>query len=137
MAPDQTGAYVLRDIASRIAFVQAPSSSFSAQTTYFIGPDPSTAVGFRYDSGQLFGMGSAAYVPYDLVAHRWLRIREAAGIVHLETSPDAGTWNELAAVLDPAWINTESQINIQAGTFQPVAAPGVAEFDDLDVPRCP
>lgn len=34
------------------------------------------------------------FTPYDPVAHRWWQVREAGGVLHLETSPDAQTWTE-------------------------------------------
>lgn len=43
--------------------------------------------------------------PYDPVADRWWRVREAQGTLHYDTSPDGATWSPLG--MRPATIATE------------------------------
>lgn len=57
---------------------------------------------FRSDTG--YGDGAGVSLPYDPVAHAWWRFREAAGIVYMETSPDAVTWTVRRQVPTPAWV---------------------------------
>ena len=35
---------------------------------------------------------SLSTIPYDAVAHRWLRVRETGGVIFYETSPDGAVW---------------------------------------------
>ncbi len=130
---------LIRGRAARVELVQAPSSSFGAQAHFFLANADGELGGFRFDSGSLFVeySGTQSSVPYDPVAHRWLRLHEAAGSVSLETSADGAHWSVLASYADPASIDQPATTWFQAGTFTAVAMPGQARFDNLNIAVCP
>ncbi len=72
-------------------------------------------------------------VPYDPVAHRYWRLRHVSGDIHWETSPDMVIWTEHFQMAPPFDLG-EVQVFMQAGTYNPVAAPGQAVFDNFNVP---
>ncbi|MEU0214546.1 hypothetical protein ABZ281_05250 [Streptomyces sp. NPDC006265] len=47
---------------------------------------------------------SPTTVPYDPVAHRWFRFREAGGTFYWETSPNASTWTVRRSMTTPQWL---------------------------------
>ncbi|MFV0135496.1 hypothetical protein ACLGIH_20130 [Streptomyces sp. HMX87] len=47
---------------------------------------------------------SPTTIPYDPVAHRWFRFREAGGTFYWETSPDASTWTVRRSMPTPQWL---------------------------------
>jgi hypothetical protein len=73
--------------------------------------------------------------PYDPQAHRWWRIRHDAtsGLLHWETSPDGRAWTSHRSAAPPFSI-TALHICIGAGTWDAEPAPGVAVFDNLNLP---
>jgi hypothetical protein len=71
--------------------------------------------------------------PYDDQAHRWLRLRERDGSTIWEVSPDGGEWTVLATRANP-FAMTALQLEIGAGTWAAVTAPGVAVFDSFNTP---
>jgi hypothetical protein len=72
---------------------------------------------------------SIAYSPTE---HRWLRIREAAGTLYQETSPDGVTWTERGSAATPWWIG-QVTVNLGAGTWSYTDTPGRAEFDNVNL----
>jgi hypothetical protein len=73
-----------------------------------------------------------AQLPYDPVRHRWLRLREWLGVLYWETSPDGCAWEVLASKAPPVAL-TAVTLDIGAGTWAPVASPGVAVLDNFNV----
>jgi hypothetical protein len=73
-------------------------------------------------------------VPYDPEAHRWWRLRETAGTLHYEASPDAVSWTTLYSVATPFSV-ADVKVMLDGGTYQaePIA-PGEARFDSLNIP---
>ncbi|HEX8830780.1 MAG TPA: vanadium-dependent haloperoxidase [Longimicrobium sp.] len=74
-----------------------------------------------------------AEVAYDRTRHRWMRIREQLGTLYFEYSADGCEWSLLVSVATPFPLTT-LKIELSAGTFQAVAAPGVAIFDNVNTP---
>ena len=71
-------------------------------------------------------------VRYDPQVHRWMRIRERNGTIFWETSADADAWTVLYSSPAPFSVAAISP-GIFTGTYQAVAAPGTAIFDNLNV----
>lgn len=63
---------------------------------------------------------------------RWWRIRERGGTVYWETSQDANSWTtrRSATITFPV---TSVRLKMSAGTWQNVASPGIAKFDNLNI----
>ncbi|MFE2539047.1 hypothetical protein [Actinacidiphila glaucinigra] len=87
------------------------NASFSAVV---LGPtDNGTLVRTKFNGGTLLFESCVSYtdaspvtLPYDPVAHRWWRFREAAGTFYWETSPDAATWTVRRSLATPQWLKT-------------------------------
>jgi hypothetical protein len=71
---------------------------------------------------------------YDPGLHRWLRLREAHGTIHYETSPDCETWTILFSNGAPFNLSSVA-IVLGATSYEAVPSPGVAIFDNLNVPE--
>ncbi|HET7233200.1 MAG TPA: hypothetical protein VFJ16_24530 [Longimicrobium sp.] len=74
-----------------------------------------------------------AELPYDRTAHRWMRIREQLGILYFEYSADGCEWLLLVSVATPFSL-ASVKIELAAGTFQAIASPGVAIWDNVNTP---
>lgn len=92
----------------------------------------------RYEGGRLSFRAAIAgnltilgSVPHDPVGHRWWQLREAAGTVYFETSPDGVNWATRAQDATPAW-STTAEIRIGGGTNAAGPNPGEAHFDNLN-----
>ncbi|MBW2526730.1 MAG: hypothetical protein JRI23_21280 [Deltaproteobacteria bacterium] len=69
---------------------------------------------------------------YDAVEHRWWRIRERAGTIHFDTSPNGTSWTERTAHPTPTYAGAV-QMRFGAGYFGSVTSPGRARFDNANV----
>lgn len=57
----------------------------------------------------------AVYLAYDPVAYRWIRIRDTAGSVYWETSPDGVTWVIRRTLTpSPGWVSGSVQVLIES-----------------------
>jgi hypothetical protein len=74
------------------------------------------------------GAGDLASATYDPVAHKHWRIREDAGVVYWETSPNGSTWNELFHEADP--LTRPDYVIVELSADGNGAS--VAMFDDLN-----
>jgi hypothetical protein len=81
-------------------------------------------VGF-FDAGEV-------QLAYDPVAHRWLRIGEAAGALVWSTSADGLTWTTRRTTASPAWV-ADVDLEIQLITHRDSGTPDFAEFDNFNV----
>jgi len=94
--------------------------------------DISTRSGYLFADQRVAGVsGALMSMPYDPIAHRWWQIREDAGTVYFETSPDGVTFTPFATTPTPPYAQYPV-IELYAGTYSPQAAPGEAHFDNLN-----
>lgn len=70
--------------------------------------------------------------PINLSQHKWWRIREQSGTIYWDTSPDCITWNNQRSA-STTFAITSLNVIICAGTWQNVASPGTAIFDNLNI----
>ena len=80
-----------------------------------------------------FQLGGVDIGVYDPVADAWWRLREAAGTLSFDTSPDGTTWSARGGIADPMPLD-HIGIIIGAGAYQPIASPGRARFRCYNVP---
>lgn len=71
-------------------------------------------------------------LPYDPVAHRWLRVGEAGGTLVWSTSADGLTWTARRSTAAPAWVS-DADLEIQLITHRDSGTPDFAEFDNFNV----
>ncbi|EYF00686.1 Hypothetical protein CAP_0318 [Chondromyces apiculatus DSM 436] len=73
-------------------------------------------------------------VPYDAVAHRYWRLREAGGAIYWETSANAVGWQ--VHVSRPSVLpSTLARVGVGAGTYQvEPSTPGLVRFGAVNLP---
>jgi hypothetical protein len=71
-------------------------------------------------------------LPYDPVAHAWLRLREAGGNLHWETSPDGITWTTRRTETSPAWV-ADADLQVQLISHRDGGVDDFAEFDNFNI----
>ncbi|MFD5656933.1 hypothetical protein [Streptomyces hirsutus] len=71
-------------------------------------------------------------LPYDPVAHAWVRIIEAAGQLRWQTAPDGATWTTRRTEMTPAWAS-ETSLQVQLIAHRDAGGPNEAQFDDFNV----
>ena len=131
--------YAMTCSATRVELVQATNADSTADTTFAVAVDPAHWYRMTVENGVLAlgarnGAISQETLPYDAVQHRHLRIRHdcVADTVAFETSPDGTTWTSRRSI--PRSISLRAAyVELEAGTFQPEAAPGQAIFDNVRV----
>lgn len=73
-------------------------------------------------------------IPYDAVAHKWIRLRESSGTVYCEYSADGTQWTSLATVATNSVLNSTSvKIEVGAGTYGAASNPASFYFDDFNL----
>lgn len=72
-------------------------------------------------------------IPYDPAAHAWVRIREAAGTLYYETSPDSQVWTTRATSNESNVGVTSLYARVFAGYASPGATNGTSYVYDFNV----
>ena len=124
-----------RGVAAVVELVNPPSNILGAQCGFYVlGSE--TSDGFLLEANVLFAYprGSLVGVPYDPIAHRWLRLREQDGTLYFDARPTTGRWITLIALPAGSWLDAPVSLRLEAGTYLSVAAPGEAHFDNLNLP---
>lgn len=126
------------------AFPPAASGATTAAFSIFVLSDVGgTDAGFVIDAAQGamglylrvgYGDGSALYPAYDPVAHAWLRLREDAGTLHWETSPDGRAWTVRRTAASPAWV-AQSTLSLLMESRRDAGTSDFAEADNLNITR--
>lgn len=98
-----------------------------------------TFAGFAVHDGQLayevisdgtpVDVGGDRYSPDQ---HRYLRLREEAGQLHWDVSPNGVEWDERKKVLTPTFL-ASSRLYVGAGVTQDLQTPSTARFDDVNI----
>jgi hypothetical protein len=121
-----------------VELVQALRSADEAGVGFEATLDANNNLAIGVEQGRLLltiktaGVVSRQHVPYDPVKHRWLRIREADGLVRLETSPDGTEWTTHVSS-GVSFTLTALTLGFGAGTGNSTPSPGVAIFDNFNV----
>lgn len=71
----------------------------------------------------------AVTVPYDPIAHAWLRIRESSGVLRFEASPDGWDWTVYRSLPTPAWVATDT-VQVE---FTATRTGGTADYMEWDL----
>ncbi|WP_405960596.1 hypothetical protein OG235_24695 [Streptomyces sp. NBC_00024] len=94
-APDPTGA------TTAAASVFVLSSTGGTDAGYIVDA-AQDAVGLYLREG--YADGAAVFLTYSDTDHAWLRLRESAGTLLWETSPDGSSWTVRRSAASPAWL---------------------------------
>ncbi|MFI6103164.1 hypothetical protein [Streptomyces sp. NPDC051310] len=76
----------------------------------------------------------AVFPAYDPVAHAWLRLREDAGLLYWEASPDGVTWSVLRTAAAPVW-TAQPDLSLLLEAHRDAGTPDHAEFGSLNITR--
>jgi hypothetical protein len=135
-----TCSYDLTGEGVSVAIVAAPTGGTGVETALVVEqPATGAQVSWRILNSVLRsqlddanGLTTYAQIPFDAVMTRVLRIREESTRLLFETSPDGATWSQQSNET-PAFDLTSVRIELVAGTSMPVASPGTAIFDDVQI----
>jgi hypothetical protein len=78
--------------------------------------------------------GGAVFPAYDPVAHAWLRLREDAGSLYWEASPNGFSWTVLRTAASPAWVG-HGDLSLLFEAHRDAGLDDFAELDDLNISR--
>jgi hypothetical protein len=121
-----------------VAVLQAPNTATEASVTLAVlAQTPGWAratvsAGNVYFQSENAGVSTSMFIPYDPIAHKYLRIRHdaVADQVVWETSPDSATWTEQRRVARP-FLLAAVRAEIEGGTYRVETDPGEAIIDDF------
>lgn len=123
----------------RVVTVPSAAGATFAQCTFMVNSAVSgTRLGFLIDpvAGRIGWRNEVAFhddtpmsVLYDPAVHAWLRVRESAGTVYWETSPDGATWTVRRSLTTPAWV--ADPVFIQMAATRDAGTTDYAEYDLL------
>jgi hypothetical protein len=75
----------------------------------------------------------ATWIPYDPVAHQWVRIRLVGTTMYWETSPNGSTWNAYwSTTVDPSLFSSVT-IGLECGQWQTEVDTGSGYVDNINV----
>lgn len=83
---------------------------------------------------QGYADGGALFPAYDPVAHAWLRLREDAGSLYWEASPEGAAWTVLRTAVSPAWV-AQSNLSFLMESHRDAGVNDFAEADSLNITR--
>jgi hypothetical protein len=106
-----SGEYELGDMGPFVNYTMAMRGDVAVGTNALLIGTDGTSIGTTV---RTLGVSDSVWVPYDPVAHRWWRIREAAGTTLFEFSPDGLDWTEVRSIATPSWANRVS-VDISSG----------------------
>jgi hypothetical protein len=125
----------------RVELVRALTSTATEVETFFRLKNAADYVEVRVSQGRLDCGTKVAGVfsyfgvhAYEPDRHRWLRLRERDGMLLWEASGDGCEWTLLASRNSPIDLGVIA-VELGAGTYAAVPAPGVAIFDNLNTPE--
>lgn len=140
--------YVFDNSSAYVELVQAPAFDTNADAMFSVGSDFEDCYRIYESAGNLIGLRRQAIargavetilfsIPYDTTNHRFLRIRNDAGNLYMDTAPGIGgvpgTWTQQYSEVWEPLISTSAIIfELKAGTSQVEAnPPGRVTFDNF------
>jgi hypothetical protein len=130
-------------VAARVYPPAAGGASTAAVSFLVLSDVGGTDAGFLVDRAQgAMGLysrvgyadGAALFPTYDPVAHAWLRLREDAGTLYWEASPDGRTWTVLRTAASPAWVE-HIDLSLLFEAHRDTGVDDFAELDSLNIVR--
>lgn len=130
-------------LAARVHPPTAGGASTAACSLLVLSDVGGTDAGFLVDQAQnAMGLYSrvgyadagALFPAYDPVAHAWLRLREDAGSLYWETSPDGQSWTVRRTAATPAWAG-QPTLSLLFEAHRDAGTADFAELDSLNISR--
>ncbi|MFE0036835.1 hypothetical protein [Streptomyces sp. NPDC059015] len=118
------------------------ATSTAALSLLVLSSTGGTDAGFIIDTAQgAMGLysrtgyadGGALFPAYDPVAHAWLRLRETAGTLLWEASPDSTNWTVLRSAATPAWA-ADTDLSLLLESTRTDGGDNYAEVDNVNLP---
>ncbi|MFI9244161.1 hypothetical protein ACIGXF_16585 [Streptomyces sp. NPDC053086] len=127
----------------KLAAVPAASGGSDVSCNmHVVSPVDGTSIGFHYNavSGMLriesnvgFWDDNAVEITYSSTTHRWLRLRESAGTVYWDTSPDGTTWTNRRTAATPSWVTDYAeQCRLDLWVHRDAGATDYAAYDNVN-----
>ncbi|MFE9286723.1 chitosanase [Streptomyces olivaceus] len=116
------------------ASLQLASAAAPAGTSASININTSTGA-IRFNSNTGYWDNDAVSLTYSPTDHAWVRIREAAGTLHWETSANGTTWTSRRTLATPAWITGAADVSVTLESHRDAGTLNFSEFDNLNVPQ--
>jgi hypothetical protein len=133
-------AYSTLDLTDDAIYVEVPEVAAGAgtDTSIVLRIDGSSDLTIEHIDGELRfelekgNVEDPVAVSYDAVAHRWWRIRETAGTLFWETSPDALSWTTQRQMQTQLLFSVRHVFVILRAKTDGSSSPGTARFDNLN-----
>jgi hypothetical protein len=133
--------YDLTGDAAYIKVATNVNAAAGAQSYFKLSKDSSNVVQWIYENGTLKPQKTVAGTTSDITAgvtynsttHAWWRIRESSGTTFFDYSSDGSSWTNHTSLSNPFTI-TAVKVEFAAGTYQSVASPGAAHYDNFNMP---
>jgi hypothetical protein len=139
---NSASSYSLVGSAAQVRVDQVVSSAGSINNRFVLLADTQNFLGWLYESGNLWGFylvggvrTNVVTIPYSATRHLWWRLRESAGTVYWETSPDGSTWLKQGSASSASLFTlTSVAVQFYLETFGAgLPAPGQASYSNLNV----
>jgi hypothetical protein len=131
-----TGSSVFLQVFPPAAAGAATSTCTMFLTTTTAGTDAGflvdtagNAMGIYLRSG--FADAGAVFLTYSANDHAWLRLRETAGSLYWETSPNGSTWTIQRTAATPAWASN-TDLSLFMDSHRDAGTNNWAEYDNLN-----
>lgn len=137
---DSVSSFNLTGLAASIEVATNVNSATGAQAYFKLVKDASNNVQWIYEAGTLKPQKTVAGSTSDITAgvtyssstHKYWRIRESGGSTFFDYSADGSSWTNHTSLSNP-FVVTSMSVEFAAGTYQSVASPGAAHFDNFNV----
>ncbi|CUW31771.1 hypothetical protein [Streptomyces reticuli] len=127
----------------KLAAVPAASGGSDVSCNMHVtSPTAGASIGFHYNAvtGMLriesnigFWDDNAIEIAYSSTTHRWLRLREDAGTVYWDTSPDGTTWTNRRTATTPAWVvDAAEQCRLDLWAHRDTGTTDYAAYDNVN-----
>ncbi|MGW4757755.1 hypothetical protein [Streptomyces chartreusis] len=130
-------------VSARVYPPAAGGASTAACSLLVLSNVGGTDAGFLVDRAQNamglylrvgYADGGAQFPTYDAAAHAWLRLREDAGTLYWEASPDGRAWTVLRTATSPEWAE-RTDLSLLFEAHRDAGVDDFAELDNLNIVR--
>lgn len=136
-------AFDLKACSALVQLTQTPAAATKAAAGFQLQDPNSDSLGFQIEAGALTAvfqesnlLKKLATATFEPSKHSWLRIREAAGQLHWETSGDGKTWAQFHLANVPVGFKSDMAkvllYGMSSGTE--TTSPGSVAFDNVNLP---